>query len=206
MSETRKARIRQLHESEIFAAAERLIQDKGLDNVTMDEIARLSGCAKGTLYNYFASKEILLASLIQCKMNDLLLEIRAIRVSENSPMDKLDHILTIWLKALYQDHQWLCAFYHKIQHDCSGEALFQVQHGRLYAEIHGFLSDLAAANLIRPMDFDLAVMFFINVAMGFGLKLHAMPKYSVLDLPGSVSIVKDLILNGIQSRTEREEL
>jgi AcrR family transcriptional regulator len=57
-SETKAATRRQ-----ILAAAERLFQEKGFDEATTRDIARAAGIASGTLFNYFATKEAVLAVL-----------------------------------------------------------------------------------------------------------------------------------------------
>ena len=41
----------------IFSTAFRLITEKGFDNVTIEEIAKESGVAKGLFYHYFRSKD-----------------------------------------------------------------------------------------------------------------------------------------------------
>lgn len=41
----------------VIAAAEKLIAEKGFENVTIDDIAKEAGVAKGTFYTYFKRKE-----------------------------------------------------------------------------------------------------------------------------------------------------
>lgn len=48
----------------IFEAARAVIIDRGYDGATMEEIASRAGVGKGTLYNFFASKEALFLALI----------------------------------------------------------------------------------------------------------------------------------------------
>lgn len=48
----------------IFSAARQVIQERGFDGATMEEIARRARVGKGTLYNFFDSKEVLLLSLV----------------------------------------------------------------------------------------------------------------------------------------------
>lgn len=47
----------------IFAAARAVIVERGFDAAKMDEIATRAGVGKGTLYNFFASKEDLFLAL-----------------------------------------------------------------------------------------------------------------------------------------------
>jgi AcrR family transcriptional regulator len=63
IKKTRKERQRERHRNEIVVAAERLFLSQGYENTTMKEIAKSAEFAKGTLYNYFESKEDLYLSI-----------------------------------------------------------------------------------------------------------------------------------------------
>jgi len=57
MNKSRKEREKERHRNEIIDAGESLFLSQGYDNTTMEEIAQEAEFAKGTLYNYFESKE-----------------------------------------------------------------------------------------------------------------------------------------------------
>jgi TetR/AcrR family transcriptional regulator len=59
----RKERERLRRRNEIIDAAERLFFSKGLENVTMDDIARDTELARGTLYLYFRNKDEILVAI-----------------------------------------------------------------------------------------------------------------------------------------------
>jgi len=56
MQTKRQLQARQTREK-LLQTAERLIMEKGTENVTIRDIASECGIALGTLYHYFASKE-----------------------------------------------------------------------------------------------------------------------------------------------------
>jgi AcrR family transcriptional regulator len=60
----RKEREKQQRRNDIIDAAERLFFKQGFENVSMDQIARESELAKGTLYLYFKSREDLHYSIV----------------------------------------------------------------------------------------------------------------------------------------------
>jgi TetR/AcrR family transcriptional regulator len=70
---TRKQRETKLREQIILEAAERLFLSKGYENTSMDEIATASEFSKGTLYNYFNSKDELYLA-IGIKAYDLIVD------------------------------------------------------------------------------------------------------------------------------------
>jgi AcrR family transcriptional regulator len=56
----------------ILEAAEHMLQTKGLARLTNKEIALAAGCAEGTLYKHFETKEALILAAIQENLPDFL--------------------------------------------------------------------------------------------------------------------------------------
>lgn len=59
----RRAQNRAARLSQLVGAASAIVEEKGLDALTMQEVAERVDCAVGTIYTYFSSKSALLASL-----------------------------------------------------------------------------------------------------------------------------------------------
>lgn len=62
---SRKERERLARREEILAAAKKVFSERGFEKATLDEIAEVAEFGKGTIYNYFSSKEELFASIIE---------------------------------------------------------------------------------------------------------------------------------------------
>ncbi len=60
----RKARVKAMYRDDILAAALGVFSDVGYHETTMQQIAEQAGLAVGSLYNFFASKEVLYAELV----------------------------------------------------------------------------------------------------------------------------------------------
>jgi AcrR family transcriptional regulator len=58
--EARREQLRQQVRIEILQACAQLIAQKGVVNLSMDEVASLSGLSKGSLYNYFSNRDELI--------------------------------------------------------------------------------------------------------------------------------------------------
>jgi AcrR family transcriptional regulator len=84
MKKTRKERQRERHRNEIIEAAERLFLSQGFENTTMKEIAQSAEFAKGTLYNYFESKEDLYLA-IGTNAYDILIQITSEFINKKEP-------------------------------------------------------------------------------------------------------------------------
>ncbi len=69
---SRKERARETREK-IYACAERLFTERGVDDVSVDAIVEAAGVAKGSFYVHFESKDTLIAMLIadRVKKTDL---------------------------------------------------------------------------------------------------------------------------------------
>ena len=66
----------------ILEAAEQLLQTKGLARLTNKEIAKAAGCAEGTLYKHFATKEALLLAAIEENVPQFLSTVGEDRIGE----------------------------------------------------------------------------------------------------------------------------
>jgi len=69
---SRKARERRARRQEIMAAARVLFTRNGFHGTTLEEVAFHAGFGKGTIYNYFSSKEDLLSGIIDQIIQDTL--------------------------------------------------------------------------------------------------------------------------------------
>jgi AcrR family transcriptional regulator len=62
---TRKERERLFRKQEIIDASVKLFAGKGFNNTTLDDIAASSEFGKGTIYNYFSSKEEIYSAIVE---------------------------------------------------------------------------------------------------------------------------------------------
>jgi AcrR family transcriptional regulator len=84
----------------ILDATERLLVRYGYVKMTMDDLAREVGVAKGTLYLHFPSKEEVVLSRIDRMVGRLVDELRAIATSRREPVTKLREMLI--MRVLYR--------------------------------------------------------------------------------------------------------
>ena len=62
----------------LYAAALTLIGTRGVDQVSVEEIAAEAGVAKGTVYYNFTSKDMLIEGLLEDRLDALIADLRAI--------------------------------------------------------------------------------------------------------------------------------
>ena len=80
---------RERKKEKILEAAAELFSTKHYHEVMMDDVARLISVAKGTVYNYFTSKEELYFTIMHTRMENLLSTLKQKIESEQNSIDSL---------------------------------------------------------------------------------------------------------------------
>jgi AcrR family transcriptional regulator len=101
----RKARTR----AALLAAARKLFAARGVEPTTIAEIADEADVAVGSFYNYFSTKDELLAALLQASLAEQreLLEARQAQVSDPAEMISIAHRHLVGLAQTDPDLAWL---------------------------------------------------------------------------------------------------
>ena len=77
----------------ILEAAERMLQTKGLARLTNKDIIEAAGCAEGTLYNHFATKEALILAAIEENLPEFFTVVGEDRIGEREISENLQEIV-----------------------------------------------------------------------------------------------------------------
>lgn len=86
--------------SAILEGAIRVFAEKGFFNATVAEVARAAGVADGTIYLYFKSKDELLLSVFDEKMEQLCAEAREAIAGATSAAEALRRLAVLHLQAV----------------------------------------------------------------------------------------------------------
>jgi AcrR family transcriptional regulator len=100
---TKKEIVTEFRTREILAAARRLMQDRGVEAATMEEIAAAAGVAKGTVYLYFQSKDDLVKALLSQMGENLVRDLEVLLEIRESPREKLNRLVTFLLGFLEEE-------------------------------------------------------------------------------------------------------
>lgn len=100
---TKKEVVTAFRTREILTAARRLLAQRTLENITMDDIAQEAGVAKGTIYLYFSSKDELIQDLLSEVGEALARKVEAL-VTQNRPApDRLRELISLFLRHVEQE-------------------------------------------------------------------------------------------------------
>ena len=129
----------------ILEAAERMLQSKGLARLTNKEIAKAAGCAEGTLYKHFETKEDLILSAIEEHLPDFLVVVQDDRIGHGSLEANVQDIAQAAIRyyqklvplatSLFADMELLARFRHWMQEQQAGPLnLYELVAGYIEAE------------------------------------------------------------------------
>jgi len=99
----------------ILAAARRVLEERGLEAATMDDIAAAAGVAKGTIYLYFQGKEGLIRTLVSHACEDMLADLGTIVEGEAAPAEKLNQAVALFLDHLENERLYLPLYIRNVQ-------------------------------------------------------------------------------------------
>jgi AcrR family transcriptional regulator len=100
---TKKEIVTAFRTQEILAAARQLLEQRGLEAMTMEEIAAVAGVAKGTLYLYFQSKDDLIQALITLVGENILKDVEDALQAPGMPAEKLRRMVSVLLEYLNRE-------------------------------------------------------------------------------------------------------
>jgi AcrR family transcriptional regulator len=100
---TKKEIVTAFRTREILAAARSLMDRRGLEAMTMEEIAGTAGVAKGTLYLYFQSKDDLILALINQVGENIIRDMEGSLRAPGTPPEKLARVVSVLLDYLARE-------------------------------------------------------------------------------------------------------
>ena len=100
---TKKEIVTAFRTREILGAARKLLERRGPEAMTMEEIAADAGVAKGTLYLYFQSKDDLIQALITRVGENILRDLEASLKAPGTPPEKLSRVVSVLLEYLNRE-------------------------------------------------------------------------------------------------------
>lgn len=122
-------RISDERQEAILEAAQSLIASKGVDGISMAELAKATGLSRPAIYQYFASKDHVLAELVINEMADLSNAIERHIEGLSDPMERI----RIWI---HYSLAHLASAEHRIVREISIASLPEESRGMINA-MHG---------------------------------------------------------------------
>jgi AcrR family transcriptional regulator len=180
----------------ISQAAVRLFTEHAYADVHMDAIAAAAGVAKPTLYRYFATKEALFIEALECALEELRHEIRALRAGTGSVESRLRRVMACVLDRVGRLTPAIRAVEGRSS-DLGERSRTVLRQGfsALKEEIGALLADGTEMGVFGRFDLDVAVL----VVLG-GVRMAAHSNAGGRNVADAVA---DFLLNGLRARGDR---
>lgn len=198
VKETRNIRKAKKREK-ILEVAANLFSRKNYHEVMMDEVASLTDIAKGTVYNYFESKEELYFTIMSTKLSNLNTSLKEKISGEISCIESL-HSYVIHLYMFMIKYQSFFLMYQKEYLNAENDFCEQLKsHNEdLKSILKGILRKGVRDNQFRNIDEDFAVKLILGSIFG-AVQRGVENNYSGPPLVGEREKLFDFVLHGLYS-------
>ena len=190
----------------MLEVAAELFSKKNYHEVMMDDVARLTDVAKGTVYNYFSSKEELYFTIMNSKLNHLNSSLKNKIDSEISVIDSL-HTYTTQLYMFMMKYQNFFLMYQKEYLNAGNEFCNELRV--LSDELKSILSGIIYKGKIENQFRDIEENFAVQIVQGsiFGAVQRGIDnKYLGEKLVEEREKLFDFILHGLYSGFSNEKV
>lgn len=94
----------------IVIAAERVIEDEGIERANTTRIAEVAGVSVGSLYQYFPNREAIIGAIIDCNLEEMLVAFHSLAASlADLPLEPMVRGVLFGLYEAAREHEKLHA-------------------------------------------------------------------------------------------------
>ena len=145
--------LKELTRKGIVDAVIQIINEDGVNTLTMSRVANAAGIAKGTLYLYFENKEDLLEKTFELSLSPLILGVEEILDSDVGPYDKLGRVVRFHLSFFEEHRQCFRLQLYERQKEFNRRDRFgSSRYQRFLDRITGILEEGMRQGLFRQMN------------------------------------------------------
>jgi uroporphyrinogen-III synthase len=183
----------------MLEVAAELFSKKNYHEVMMDDVARLTDVAKGTVYNYFSSKEELYFSIMSSKLENLNTSLKYKIASEISTIDSL-HSYVIHLYMFMMKYQNFFLMYQKEYMNAQNEFCdeLRIMSDELNSILSGVIYKGKRENQFRDVDENFMVKLVLGSIFG-AVQRGVENKYTGERLIEEREKLFDFVLHGLYS-------
>jgi AcrR family transcriptional regulator len=187
----------------ILETAIKVFAQRGVNNTKIADIAQAAGIGKGTVYEYFQSKDEIITATFQYFMQTVGEKIGRRWHNLQDPLQKLEAFFKAWgeiLEGEFKDFlEVILDFWaESIRQEKSSQAF---DLSELYAEyratLESVLQEAIEAGEIKPMDTCIAASVLLGTMDG--LLLQWIVDRSVFDLRQAVELLPQLMFEGLKT-------
>lgn len=201
----RKEREKLFKKHEILNASIRLFATKGFDKTTLDEIAAAAEFGKGTIYNYFSSKEEIFVAIMEY-ITGKYFSMLANKMNTTVTLKDLIRSMTETIYEYYSKNpeqfvlmqriRNLSLSFNPVEKSKTLRGNFE-KIDKLYGER---IRKAIESNEIKNMDVEKLKMLMQSMFFGFLHQLFIRNKINETDVKKDVDFLVSVLFNGIENR------
>ena len=197
---------REKKKREILMAAMRVYAEKGARNARVADVARAAGVGKGTIYEYFRSRDEILIDAFHLVVGDMEREFVGVLQTSDDPETKLKRITKASFDALLQFPPDMVEIYLDFwaegirQGNAAGRLgiNLKVMYEQFRTIVQTILDDGVAAGVFRQMNSRLVASTLMGIIDG--LQLQFIIDRKAFDQSRIAQETIDLLLDGLRLR------
>jgi len=202
LGKTKREVVTEFRMAELVAAARKVFSERGFHNATMEEIAKIAGVAKGTIYLYYPSKQAAYWAAMEQGILGMLEATRRSMQAAGTAAAKIRTFIECKLDYFEQNREFFKIYYSEFSHSLAHPARLRKQFRELYVQqariVREVLEEGIGNQEIRPVPADAAAFAICDLT-------RSMATQRVLgwdhgDLRDAVNFIYDLVWNGLGSR------
>ena len=204
---TKKEVVTAFRTGEILAAARGVMAQKGLDNLTMDDIAQAAGVAKGTLYLYFQSKDELIQALLTQVGEAMARDLEAIVATPDPPPDKLRRVVALLLQYVEQERELFPAYLRElVRSKSSRESISPFLHKHEERTL-GLITDMFTEGMVSKhfINVNPRLLAYLLKGMGRAVGYFQMTGKQEDAIQGALPVILKIMFSGIMLPPEAPE-
>lgn len=180
----------------VLQAAQDLLLQHGYAGLSMRELARQSGLAKGTIYHHFQDKRSIYLTVLERDLAIARERIQAAAAGEGEAQTRLRRVIHTYFE-LHQERRLLImtAMREAIRQEADLWALIRRYRDELSQPIAALFAEAIAAGVMRPVQVEMAVTSLFGLLHGFVAHCVLLDDGGIGD--DVVEHILDLMLHGL---------
>jgi AcrR family transcriptional regulator len=134
LGKTKREVLTEFRMAELVAAARKVFSERGFHNATVEDIARLAGVAKGTIYLYYPSKRAAYWAALEQGILAMLEATRRSMEAAGTVEAKIRTFIECKLSYCEQNRDFFKIYYSEFGHSLTHPARLSKQFGELYIQ------------------------------------------------------------------------
>jgi len=199
----RKEREKQFRKQEIINAALEIFSKKGYKATTLDEIAEKSEFGKGTIYNYFSSKEEIYTEIIISTINQHQLMISEIDNNTETLKEFIEELLASLIRFSYNNKEsFLLLLFTEIHQSFTASTeISKIMDNNKKRMTNYFVQKAETAikkKEIRDVDPERVIKLFRGIGFNYIYELLMSGNLKEANIEDEAKFITDILFNGIK--------